>query len=215
MVNWTENRLNRLQLLRKEGVSATVIARKLGPAFSKGIVLRKLRELEAERVHRAEARVARKAAKERELKAAMRAAAKAARSSRASRAPVDERPARKARPVSPPVAEGPTIRVAPPPAAEQKRTPKLVAAAGPTESSANERPLKLVSVTVSTPERPSSGVRLFDLRATQCRWPLDDHRPARLFCGSATVGTSSWCEHHQRIAFTGFGKAAKTGSAQA
>lgn len=46
MVNWTENRLKRVQALRKAGVSASVIAGKLGPAFSRGIVLRKLRKFE-------------------------------------------------------------------------------------------------------------------------------------------------------------------------
>ena len=62
MVNWTENRLKRVKLLHKDGYSATAIARKLGAAFSKGIILRKLREFEAERLRRAEMRAARKAA---------------------------------------------------------------------------------------------------------------------------------------------------------
>jgi len=46
VVNWTEKRLKRLKLLNKEGFSATIIAEKLGPAFTKGIVLRKLHLLE-------------------------------------------------------------------------------------------------------------------------------------------------------------------------
>src|SRR5829696_5566654 len=67
VVNWTEDRLKRVKLLHKEGCSASVIAGKLGAAFSKGIVLRKLREFEAERLRRAEMRAARKTAKAREL----------------------------------------------------------------------------------------------------------------------------------------------------
>ena len=67
MVNWTENRLKRVKLLHKEGHSAAVIARKLGAAFSKGIILRKLREFEAQRLRRADMRAARKAAKAPEL----------------------------------------------------------------------------------------------------------------------------------------------------
>ncbi len=46
-----------------------------------------------------------------------------------------------------------------------------------------------------------SGRELFELRAGQCRFPLGDDRPARLFCGAPTVGTCSWCEYHQRIVF--------------
>jgi hypothetical protein len=223
MVNWTENRLNRLQLLRKEEVSATVIAQKLGPTFSKGIVLRKLRELEAERLRRAEMRAARKAAREREVKAAMRAAARAARSGKTGKPPADKTFSRRA-PLPPrSTAETPASRIAAltvPALRESKPSPKLVTAAvgDSTESRGKgslARSPELVLVTGSPPLRASSGVRLFDLRATQCRWPIDDHRPARLFCGSATVGTTSWCEHHQRIAFTGFGKTLKTASAPA
>ena len=33
--------------------------------------------------------------------------------------------------------------------------------------------------------------------------PVGDERPARLFCGAPSVGTTSWCEHHQRMAFSG------------
>ena len=46
VANWTEKRLKRLKLLNKEGFLATVIAAKLGPAFTKAIVLRKLHLLE-------------------------------------------------------------------------------------------------------------------------------------------------------------------------
>ena len=61
VVNWTEKRLKRLKLLNKEGFSATIIAEKLGPAFTKGIVLRKLHLLEAARLEGAKKRSARKA----------------------------------------------------------------------------------------------------------------------------------------------------------
>ena len=61
-VNWTETRLKRLKLLHKEGFSATIIAGKLGPAFTKSIVLRKVHQLEEERLARAKALAARKAA---------------------------------------------------------------------------------------------------------------------------------------------------------
>jgi hypothetical protein len=45
MVGWTAKRVQRLVLLHKEGFSATVIAKKLGPAFTKGMVAGKLRRL--------------------------------------------------------------------------------------------------------------------------------------------------------------------------
>ena len=45
MVGWTEKRVQRLVLLQKEGFSATVIAKKLGPAFTKGMVAGKIRRL--------------------------------------------------------------------------------------------------------------------------------------------------------------------------
>src|SRR5215212_6648391 len=68
MANWTENRLKRLKLLKKEGLSASVIAGKLGSAFTKSIVLRKIHQLEEERLARAKALAARKAARVRLLK---------------------------------------------------------------------------------------------------------------------------------------------------
>jgi GcrA cell cycle regulator len=45
MVSWTEKRVERLKLLHKEGHSGTVIARKLGPAFTKGMVAGKIHRL--------------------------------------------------------------------------------------------------------------------------------------------------------------------------
>jgi hypothetical protein len=69
-VNWTEMRLKRLKLLHKEGFSATIIAGKLGPAFTKNIVLRKIHQLDEERLARAKVLAARKAAKARLLKRA-------------------------------------------------------------------------------------------------------------------------------------------------
>jgi hypothetical protein len=45
MASWTEKRVDRLKLLHKEGFSATRIARKLGPSFTKGMVAGKIRRL--------------------------------------------------------------------------------------------------------------------------------------------------------------------------
>ena len=47
MVDWTETRIAKLKLLHKEGLSGAAIAKKLGPAFTKGMVISKLRRLEA------------------------------------------------------------------------------------------------------------------------------------------------------------------------
>ena len=175
MINWTENRLERVKLLHKEGHSATVIARKLGAAFSKGIILRKLREFEAQRLHRAEMRAARKAAKARELAQIKRAAAPSVKTK---------------------VTVAAVAATAPP-----APTPSLRLATG--------RPVKMISGTSPMSFSAKAGVTLFDLRAEQCRWPVDNDRPARLFCGSPTVGTTSWCEHHQRLAFAGLGRPLK------
>ena len=43
MVDWTETRIAKLKLLHKEGLSGAAIAKKLGPAFTKGMVIGKLR----------------------------------------------------------------------------------------------------------------------------------------------------------------------------
>jgi hypothetical protein len=161
-VNWTETRLKRLKLLHEEGFSATIIAGKLGPAFTKRIVLRKVHQLDEERLARAKVLAARKAAKARLLK----------RASKAVDAPRQAAPALKERASA--VAQEPIRIVAPVPP-----------------------PAKLA---------PLKGILLFDLREGHCRWPLGNDRPARLFCGAASVGTSSWCEHHQRIAFAGLGR---------
>ena len=152
MANWTEKRVERLQQLHKVGFSATVIARKLGPAFTKSIVLRKVHQLEAERIERARIRASRKAAK-----------------AQKSRALSNARP-------TPPKPTGPAI----------------------------------IAVAKTAPKAPTNkGIPLFELRERHCRWPVAGERIARLFCGAATVGTSSWCEQHQRIAFAGFGRPAK------
>ena len=45
MPSWTEKCVSQLKLLHEEGFSATVIAKKLGPDFTKGMVLGKLRRL--------------------------------------------------------------------------------------------------------------------------------------------------------------------------
>jgi hypothetical protein len=37
MVDWTETRIAKLKLLHREGLSGAAIAKKLGPAFTKGI----------------------------------------------------------------------------------------------------------------------------------------------------------------------------------
>jgi len=46
MVDWTETRIAKLKLLHREGLSGAAIAKKLGPAFTKGMVIGKLRRLE-------------------------------------------------------------------------------------------------------------------------------------------------------------------------
>ena len=161
VTNWTETRLKRLKLLHKEGFSATVIARKLGPAFTKSIVLRKIHQLDEERLSRTKALAARKAAKARLLKRASKAIDAPRHTAPAPRARASAAPQVKAEPLRPPV---------PPPA------------------------------------KPATGILIFDLREGHCRWPLGNDRPARLFCGAPSVGTTSWCEHHQRIAFTGPGR---------
>ena len=45
MASWTEKCVSKLKLLHEEGFSATVIAKKLGPDFTKGMVLGKLSRL--------------------------------------------------------------------------------------------------------------------------------------------------------------------------
>ena len=158
VAHWTEKRLKRLKLLNKEGFSATVIAGKLGPAFTKAIVLRKLHLLEEQRLERAKKRAGSKASKARAL-------------SRASKQ------------------------------APRKATPAPRLQASPAV------PVKAEPIRVVPPAPPTlavlHGIRLFDLRDGHCRWPLGDERPARLFCGAPSVGTTSWCEHHQRMAFSG------------
>ena len=160
VANWTEKRLKRLKLLNTEGFSATVIAGKLGPAFTKAIVLRKLHLLEEQRLERAKKRAGNKASDARAL----------SRASKQAKAP------RKATP-APPAQASPAVPVK----------------------------AELIRVVPPAPPTPAvlQGICLFDLREGHCRWPLGDERPARLFCGAPSVGTTSWCEHHQRMAFSG------------
>src|SRR3954464_9469101 len=45
MVNWTEERVQRMKLLSKDGFSASAIAKELGPSFTKGMVAGKMRRI--------------------------------------------------------------------------------------------------------------------------------------------------------------------------
>jgi hypothetical protein len=163
MVNWTEKRVARLKLLHREGFSASVIAKKLGSAFSKAIVLRKLHVLDAAKQEAARLREARKKAKERQLQREARKAALAANIRRKTVATPSPKPGK----------------------------PALLPG-----------PIEIIRIPSPAPTlKPATGIRLFDLRVTHCRWPVGDDRPARLFCGAPTVGTTSWCEHHQRVVF--------------
>jgi hypothetical protein len=152
MVNWTEKRIAKLKLLHKEGLSGAAIAKKLGPAFTKGMVIGKLRRLEL--------------------------ASKAAKTSRSKKATTAIRDSS---------SKGALARSAPSPS---KRAAAIILPAS------HARPLTL--------EVRAEACELVDLRSGQCRFPLGDDRPARLFCGAATVGTSSWCEHHLRVVFPSF-----------
>jgi hypothetical protein len=175
VVNWTEKRLKRLKLLNKEGFSATVIAGKLGPAFTKAIVLRKLHLLEEQRLERAKMRARNKASKARAL----------SRASKQAQAP-------------------------------RKPTPVPRLQASPPVQPVKAEPIRVLPPAPPTASNPSvlRGIRLFDLREGHCRWPLGDDRPARLFCGAPTVGTTSWCEHHQRMAFSGTWRPAASAQAR-
>src|SRR4051794_15099540 len=104
IANWTEKRLKRLKLLNKEGFSATVIAGKLGPAFTKAIVLRKLHLLEAQRLERAKKRATTKAAKPRAL----------SRASKQAQAPRKAPPAPRVQASPPVLLKAEPIRVVPP-----------------------------------------------------------------------------------------------------
>ena len=150
MVDWTEKRIAKLKLLHKEGLSGAAIAKKLGPAFTKGMVIGKLRRLEL--------------------------ASKAAESKPGwtKEPPVGD----------PSLKGGPAQKSAPSPS---KGAAAIIFPAP------NARP--------PTRDVGAEACELVDLRSGQCRFPLGDDRPARLFCGAATVDTSSWCEYHLTVVF--------------
>ena len=155
MVDWTEKRIAKLKLLHKEGLSGAAIAKKLGPAFTKGMVIGKLRRLEL--------------------------ASKAAKTSQTKKATTAIRDTSSK--------GGPAQNSALSPS---KRAAAIIFPAS------HARPPTL--------EAPAEGCELVDLRSGQCRFPLGDDRPARFFCGAATVDTSSWCEYHVRVVFPSFAR---------
>jgi len=147
MAAWSEKRVDRLMLLHREGFSATVIARKLGPSFTKGMVAGKLRRLS-------------------DAQAAKRTAPRT--------------------PKGKPVVE----RVSQKQALPAKRT------AAPAQS-----PIVIAkSAPVQQPSAPH-GIRIFELRARHCRWPMGNDRPAQFFCGAPVIPAKSWCEHHYALAY--------------
>jgi hypothetical protein len=159
MARWTDKRVERLKLLHKECFSATVIAKKLGAAFTKGMVVGKLRRIALE-AERAKTRTGRSSSSQAKTGAERAGSLKAAA----------VKPTRPSRPI-----------ILPKPA----------------------------PVVLPVPSAPApKGVRLFDLRDCHCRWPIGNDRPARMFCGAPALNASSWCEHHQRIAFPSYGKPA-------
>jgi len=150
MSGWTERRVGRLKLLHKEGFSTTVIAKKLGPDFTKGMV--------AGKIHR--------------LGLTAKPAVKKARA--ILKLPPLGRPgALKPKPAQPSTAPAPII------------VPRAVPST------------PILPVGVPTPD----GIRLYDLCARHCRWPLGDDRPAKFFCGAPIVPSKSWCENHYRMAY--------------
>jgi hypothetical protein len=49
----------------------------------------------------------------------------------------------------------------------------------------------------------ATGIRLFDLRASSCRWPLGDTwDQTEYFCGEPAVPGCSWCPAHRKRAFS-------------
>jgi hypothetical protein len=141
MASWTEKRVERLKLLHKEGFSATSIAKKLGPDFTKGIGGGK------DPPSRPDGNPGQEGACH-------------------TRGQATQPPAPSAAPV--------TIIV-------PRAVPRM--------------PTPPVGVAVS------NGIRIYDLRAGHCRWPLGDDRPAKFFCGAPVVPSKSWCEHHYGLAY--------------
>ena len=64
---------------------------------------------------------------------------------------------------------------------------------------------KRVAKPVRMPTAPQQArfVPLLDLRANECRWPVNDARVGEmhLFCGCGTDVNSSWCEFHAELVF--------------
>lgn len=152
MAGWTEKRVERLKLLHKEGFSATVIAKKLGPDFTKGMVAGKIHRLGLTVTLAKKARAIPEATPLSRQRALKRNSAQ----------------------LFAPSAAPATIIV--PRAVPRTPTPP-------------------VGVAVS------NGIRIYDLRAGDCRWPLGDDRPAKFFCGAPVVPSKSWCEHHYGLAY--------------
>jgi GcrA cell cycle regulator len=155
MVTWTEKRVARLTVLYKEGFSASMIAKKLGPTFTKGMVAGKIRRLG-----------------------------------------LSARPARSTRPQT-------RKSIAP----EKRAVNGKTTPAGPAPRPKAASPIMVSHTKPAFIERrvqqmaSPKGVRLYDLRAGQCRWPLGDDRPAKFFCGASALPSKSWCEHHYRMAY--------------
>lgn len=63
------------------------------------------------------------------------------------------------------------------------------------------KPPKPVRSPIAAPQ--SRFVPLLDLRANECRWPVNDARvgETHLFCGCETNPLSSWCEFHADLVF--------------
>jgi GcrA cell cycle regulator len=230
MINWTEKRLERLKLLHKEGFSASAIAKKLGPAFTKGVVAGKIRRLglkikaAKKKTHPQRVVTAKAAMKPRVAAPAPKRSAAPAKPIAAKTAPAPRTvAAAPVRPVPPmstpaarPVAPAP-VQAAPAPAAraparaaQPPRQPQARPVAIPRPAVAAARagrpaPAPIV-VPAPPPQRleaakPVTGIRLYDLREGHCRWPVGDDRPTKFFCGGPALPSKPWCEHHYRIAY--------------
>jgi hypothetical protein len=150
MSGWTHKRVECLEQLHKEGFSATVIAKKLGPSFTKGMVAGKIRRL----------------------------GLTVTPAKKKARAIPEARPLSRPRAMKP---NSPQPSAAPATIIVPRAVPRT--------------PTPPVGVAVS------NGIRIYDLRARHCRWPLGDDRPAKFFCGAPVVPSKSWCEHHYGLAY--------------
>jgi len=217
MPDWTEHRTERLKQLWASGSTSTEIAKKL--RTTRSAILGKVKRLGLQRQAERMAAALKKLTTKRHS-GAKKAAPERAKSTRTKtpdrqRGPTGKSISARKAPARPtaspkrasPAKSTPRLRVERPQTSGSRQAPekskKPIPAAADQPKRQVARSEQAQKPVAHTERQTQKGVRIWELREGQCKWPIGGllERP-EFFCGAPTSPGSPWCQVHRAVAFT-------------